>query len=534
MGALAFAIPIVAMLGALLIVLGLAGDRARGRRRCPACWYDLSGASLASGPVVCPECGRRIRRERALLRTRRRWAVSFVGLTLLAGAAAGHYGSRFAAKGWSGLPPVVILVAPRWAELDWVNKGVQGDRTLVHAISLRLREGPLPAWEQYLLRQSLRAKFRDPRPTERSFAAILTAEAWRWHNTVDPLVPLLEVACFDKGGSVAYMACDALARIRPRDPAYAAHWERVLKEMPGDSERSAAAGRLRMLIEDGHPAPRDALLEAVRRGGGMTIHASLQALAATRDPVIARRMGRALLTVDNQSPRHALLSALADMGPDAADAVPYLLHLLLSRDEMDFKAVLRTVGDIGPPAACAVPILCSHLRNSPERDNRHRCADALGRIGIANQSVFDSLAHDLDQLVEGEQEHRLEALFRLGWRPAPALRPVLENIAASGRHEAQRLWADLILAREDNALDDRIPKLIQLVSSPDDWESRAAMEALTLMGPRAAAALPTLDQYTREWDWRGPDPPGWYWMRIGPAQRAVRAIRAEGAGPSRP
>ena len=40
--------------GAPLLVWAMFGDRARGRRRCPRCWYDMSGATL----LKCPECGR--------------------------------------------------------------------------------------------------------------------------------------------------------------------------------------------------------------------------------------------------------------------------------------------------------------------------------------------------------------------------------------------------------------------------------------------------------------------------------------------
>lgn len=49
----------------------LIGDRARGRRRCARCLYDLSGLS----DLRCPECGRLAKSERHLARPRRaRWS----------------------------------------------------------------------------------------------------------------------------------------------------------------------------------------------------------------------------------------------------------------------------------------------------------------------------------------------------------------------------------------------------------------------------------------------------------------------------
>lgn len=40
--------------GVVLLGRALLWDRARGRRRCPKCWYDMSGVDS----LRCPECGR--------------------------------------------------------------------------------------------------------------------------------------------------------------------------------------------------------------------------------------------------------------------------------------------------------------------------------------------------------------------------------------------------------------------------------------------------------------------------------------------
>jgi uncharacterized paraquat-inducible protein A len=62
------------------VAWGLWGDRARGRARCPSCWYSLEGA----GPT-CPECGTRSEgRERH--RARRRWWMVTLGAMMACGA----------------------------------------------------------------------------------------------------------------------------------------------------------------------------------------------------------------------------------------------------------------------------------------------------------------------------------------------------------------------------------------------------------------------------------------------------------------
>jgi hypothetical protein len=65
---------VLAVNGALVYLAwwGLFSDRAKGRRRCPRCWYDLA----YSPGMTCAECGFTAQREAQLYRTRRRYRVS--------------------------------------------------------------------------------------------------------------------------------------------------------------------------------------------------------------------------------------------------------------------------------------------------------------------------------------------------------------------------------------------------------------------------------------------------------------------------
>ncbi len=58
---------ILGIVGTLLLIKWLIGDRSKGRRRCPKCWYDMS----ATPGMTCSECGHTPRRESRLFRTRR-------------------------------------------------------------------------------------------------------------------------------------------------------------------------------------------------------------------------------------------------------------------------------------------------------------------------------------------------------------------------------------------------------------------------------------------------------------------------------
>jgi hypothetical protein len=95
----------LAALAGVLLAWSLFWDRSRGRRRCPKCWYDMAGVP----GLVCPECGRPARRERALRKTRRHpWWAGLAMVLLLLGVGAANT-PRVARSGWVGLVPSTAL-----------------------------------------------------------------------------------------------------------------------------------------------------------------------------------------------------------------------------------------------------------------------------------------------------------------------------------------------------------------------------------------------------------------------------------------
>ena len=97
---------VVAVIGLVLFYLGVLGDRARGRRRCARCWYDMAGLET----LRCPECGREAWSERALLRARWRWWLILPGLLLLAIGAASAGAPWLARAQWIENAPRPVLI----------------------------------------------------------------------------------------------------------------------------------------------------------------------------------------------------------------------------------------------------------------------------------------------------------------------------------------------------------------------------------------------------------------------------------------
>ena len=100
----------------------LLADKARGRRRCPKCWYDLAGVP----GLRCPECGKEAGREKHLSRTRRRWRMA-LGACVLLGVAAGlGLTPRVVEKGWDAIPIWALVVVQECTDSSGVELALQG------------------------------------------------------------------------------------------------------------------------------------------------------------------------------------------------------------------------------------------------------------------------------------------------------------------------------------------------------------------------------------------------------------------------
>ncbi len=111
---LAYAIATAMVLAWIGITIwALLWDRARGRRRCPRCFYEIDTASGRK----CTECGRVARSERALGKTRRRWRTAIVATVLLLGPAltAATWAWLTHNNGWPGVPTAIAT------RLLWLN-----------------------------------------------------------------------------------------------------------------------------------------------------------------------------------------------------------------------------------------------------------------------------------------------------------------------------------------------------------------------------------------------------------------------------
>jgi hypothetical protein len=89
------------------IVVAWRADPARGRRRCPKCWYDFAGLS----GLKCPECGHEAWDESELGKTRRSVGMALVGVLLLLAAWLVTMWPSVQRKGLLGVTPTWVLIA---------------------------------------------------------------------------------------------------------------------------------------------------------------------------------------------------------------------------------------------------------------------------------------------------------------------------------------------------------------------------------------------------------------------------------------
>ena len=110
----------IILFGTFLIIWGLIGDRARGRKRCPKCWYDMSGAV----GLQCPECGITAKSERAFLKSKRpKWTFVIALCMFMIGGYGFSVNRRITqSESWfAAVPSWVLMAGWDWLPEDWIT-----------------------------------------------------------------------------------------------------------------------------------------------------------------------------------------------------------------------------------------------------------------------------------------------------------------------------------------------------------------------------------------------------------------------------
>lgn len=135
--------------GGVLCVWALFWDRARGRKRCRRCQYDMHAAVVdEKGACLCPECGARHTRAKQLLRTRRRWRWAKLGALLMLGAYAWSVAPGVRDRGWvAAVPTWVLVLGPMEVSVGSTSAYSQVRR---HETVVSVQTGwPAPLSEEY-------------------------------------------------------------------------------------------------------------------------------------------------------------------------------------------------------------------------------------------------------------------------------------------------------------------------------------------------------------------------------------------------
>ncbi len=175
---------------------------------------------------------------------------------------------------------------------------------------------------------------------------------------------------------------------------------------------------------------------------------------------------------------------LADLGPDAAPALPGLIRALADGSGSVRGRAASTLGKIGPRAKIAVPAL---LRIAAHPGEWSSLNDAVKRIGPETiPALIDGLG---DPAYPKGHIPAAVALGELGPAAAaavPRIRALLANSQGEDRVAlARALWR----IHPDSTV---ITELIALVRKDNFMVQARALDALEEIGPEARAAIPTL------------------------------------------
>jgi HEAT repeat protein len=335
--------------GTYLLARSLVLDRPRGRRRCPRCWYDMSGTP----GLRCSECGREVAGERKLQKTRRHPMLAAVSLALLLAAAiASRTPAALEQRTWWALLPTPALVL--LLQLRPLNQ---------EAIADLVAAGPLAqrtSWERYLIGAWCgRALIEGDPGSQRTALFALPQLGYESRAAVPHILKIaraggkdaLVVRVIGSMGAGAEAAIPTLIDLAGSATSFNVRWA-----------AAESLGTLQL-----HPRLVIPALAQLAREETRLAHTYAQALSKFGNPAAPAMIE--LLKVDRPDLKMALLYRLLFMGPfRPTDEAKIVRHCAaLNTLELQFALGLRRSGGADPAATARM--LCS-IFDSTDDDNR--------------------------------------------------------------------------------------------------------------------------------------------------------------------
>lgn len=213
----------------------------------------------------------------------------------------------------------------------------------------------------------------------------------------------------------------------------------------------------------------------------MLVLAELGPDAKEAVPALTKALGH-----PNVEVRHEAAQALRAIGPDAKSAVPELIKAL--DDEFVQMPAALALGSIGPPASAALDALSKISDDSD--DVLEICA--LWAISKIENDPDKSKTVTVPALVkflvsDDQQVRRAAAMALLDLKPGPkVIAPLIAKVFADASDEAKADMVDAVATMGVEA----VPRLVEALQYPAIRQQ--AVRILGEIGPDAAAAIPEL------------------------------------------
>lgn len=401
----------------------LAGHRKH--RRCAKCWYDMT----AVVGFKCPECGREVKSEKGLHKSRRRWRVASLGI---AAAIGGLFLNLFVLgqlRGWVTVLPTaaqiwfIDLIGPQPALFSLSRSKAKGSdltlsdfQAIERAVVECLEDSSRQLYEKHSLVEDFYELARDPIDRQRFGTAAVNYVLSYPQEDVPNTGGL--AWCMNLRGP-AYVAKQAVSRLGPqRDSRLLSRIFFGLCRRPMDDERVRAIADVTQRMPS-------------RMGFGdidpvMNAHADVffgRILENLREA-----QGEDVFNV--LSPMYMLLRSSTTPSTARDEIVKTAAELLGSADPK-LRSVCRDVTDptFGEKILPALPALVSHL-SSQVGETRTWAKRVLTRIQLSegsNKILLELLA---SRFCEQDPQGRLDAIEVFRARVPTPLTPLRANVFA--------------------------------------------------------------------------------------------------------